>query len=313
VNSLLYPFTLGLLAAVNPCGFPLLPAYLELFVGGSGSPAQRAGRAVSASAWATGGFVALFGTLGVAVQAGWSGLESTSASASRFVMVAVGVGLAGLGLLTVAGRGPKLSLPVLRGREGRTRPVTVGLFGISYGVASIGCALPLFLGGVIAGLGRGGSVHAVAALVAYAIGMGVLLGALALAVALAGPGAGRHLRRAGRLIPAAGGALMITVGSYLTWYWVVDIVSPGRSSWAERLVERVQLDVSTPLGQHAQLIGALLGVALVAALVTGGLAGGRRPQARPGGPSGSAPPAGPASMTLNESMANAPASSRVER
>lgn len=38
VTPVLYAFTLGLVAAVNPCGFPLLPAYLALFAGGEHRP-----------------------------------------------------------------------------------------------------------------------------------------------------------------------------------------------------------------------------------------------------------------------------------
>ena len=31
--TLAYPFSLGLVAAFNPCGFALLPAYLGYFIG----------------------------------------------------------------------------------------------------------------------------------------------------------------------------------------------------------------------------------------------------------------------------------------
>ena len=61
-GPLLYAFTLGLVAAVNPCGFPLLPAYLSLFVGEDtvGRP-QRNLRALGAGASVAAGFVVVFG------------------------------------------------------------------------------------------------------------------------------------------------------------------------------------------------------------------------------------------------------------
>ncbi|MER7173964.1 cytochrome c biogenesis protein CcdA, partial [Streptomyces mesophilus] len=68
------PFALalgaGLLAAVNPCGFALLPAYLSLLVLGE-RPASRATavvRALTATLAITLGFGAVFGIFGLAVQ-----------------------------------------------------------------------------------------------------------------------------------------------------------------------------------------------------------------------------------------------------
>src|SRR5436190_17497209 len=61
--------TAGMLAAVNPCGFALLPAYLSLLVLGDDSPTRTAavGRALAATAAMTLGFAAVFGVFGLAV------------------------------------------------------------------------------------------------------------------------------------------------------------------------------------------------------------------------------------------------------
>jgi cytochrome c-type biogenesis protein len=283
--SLLYPYTLGMMAAVNPCGFPLLPAYLELFVGSSDRdaadpPAARAGRAVTAGAFATVGFLALFGPLGLLTQFGWTALAGHSASVSRYVMAALGVAMVGLGVLTLARRSVKLPLPELGTGIGLRRPVGLVVFGFSYGVASIGCALPLFIGGVAAGFGHATSVRAVSGLLVYGLGMGTILAALAIGIALLGRRAGRHLRTVSRWVPVVGGAILVAVGAYLTWYWILDIVSPGRSFALQRLVNRIQLDISNPIANHARLVGVVLGLVVVGAVVAGGVT---RP-ARPGRP-----------------------------
>ncbi|HEU4426559.1 MAG TPA: cytochrome c biogenesis protein CcdA, partial [Pilimelia sp.] len=59
----------GMLAAVNPCGFALLPAYLSLLVAGDepGGRGAAVGRALLSTAAMTAGFVAVFGTFGVLV------------------------------------------------------------------------------------------------------------------------------------------------------------------------------------------------------------------------------------------------------
>ena len=284
--SLLYPYTLGMMAAVNPCGFPLLPAYLELFVGSrdpdaDDPPAARAGRAVTAGAFATVGFLALFGPLGLITQFGWTALGGHSASLSRYPMAALGVAMVVLGALTLAGRSPKLPLPELGTGAGLRRPVGLAVFGFSYGVASIGCALPLFIGGVAATFGHTTSVRAVSGLLVYGLGMGTILAALAIGIALLGRGAGRHLRAVSRWVPVVGGVILLAVGAYLTWYWIADIVSPGQSFALQRLVNRIQLDISNPIADHARLVGAVLGTVIVAAVVAGGLSRPARPRRAP--------------------------------
>jgi cytochrome c biogenesis protein CcdA len=59
----------GTLAAVNPCGFALLPAYLSFLVIGDGDPGRGSavGRALAATAAMTVGFVAVFGVFGLVV------------------------------------------------------------------------------------------------------------------------------------------------------------------------------------------------------------------------------------------------------
>ena len=273
--SLLYPFTLGMMAAVNPCGFPLLPAYLELFVGPAGerdSAALRSVRAVSAAAYATVGFLVLFGLLGLLTEAGWTALVGRSATVASYSMVVFGLAMVALGVLTLARRSFKLPMPDIGTGSGLRRPAGLAVFGFSYGVASIGCALPLFVGGVAASFSRNGSLRGVSGLLAYGLGMGTILAVLALGIALLGRGAGRILRRLSRWVPVIGGAVLIAIGAYLTWYWVADIAAPGHSFAVQRIVENIQLDIANPIDAHARLIGAVLGAVVIAAVVVGGLA-----------------------------------------
>ena len=60
----------GMLAAVNPCGFALLPAYLSLLVIGDDSPSRGAAarRALALTAAMTAGFVAVFGIFGLVIS-----------------------------------------------------------------------------------------------------------------------------------------------------------------------------------------------------------------------------------------------------
>ena len=67
-----YGFGAGMVAAVNPCGFALLPAYLGLYLGtGDTRVGGRAiPRALAVSAMVTLSFVLLFGAVGLLLSAG---------------------------------------------------------------------------------------------------------------------------------------------------------------------------------------------------------------------------------------------------
>src|SRR5687768_17109480 len=96
----------GILAAVNPCGFAMLPAYVSLLVtGDSGSetpqPWQaRLRRALALTGAMTLGFMALFGAFGLlaAPAADWL------AARLPWLTIVIGLVLLGLGLWLLAGK-----------------------------------------------------------------------------------------------------------------------------------------------------------------------------------------------------------------
>ncbi|MDP9437331.1 MAG: hypothetical protein M3P49_01055 [Actinomycetota bacterium] len=73
-----FAFGAGIVAAVNPCGFAMLPAYLSLYLGSQKegfekrSAVGRAFRAVLIGGVVSLGFVLLFGLAGVVIAAGGS-------------------------------------------------------------------------------------------------------------------------------------------------------------------------------------------------------------------------------------------------
>ena len=277
--ELLYGATLGMLAAVNPCGFPMLPAYLELFTGHrDGVPvAGRVARALGAGAAATVGFLVLFVTVGALVDAGWAGVASTTYLAARWVMVALGAAMVITGVAALAGRPLRLPLPQPGSGVGLRRPVAMVVFGFSYGVASLGCALPLFVSGVATSFDRADPVRGGELFVAYALGMGSVLCALAVVVAVAGPAATRPLRRSSRLVGPAGAALLVAVGVYLVVDWATAIADPTGSNPVTRAVGRAQAWVAALLSAHAALAIGVLAGAVIAGILAVGAAGLRRP------------------------------------
>jgi cytochrome c biogenesis protein CcdA len=216
----------GMLAALNPCGFALLPAYLTLLVTGD-QPNRLVAvlLALKMTAAMTGGFLLVFATFGFVIA-------PVASSAQRYLpWVTVVVGL----LLLVAG-GWLLAGRTLPGPTARTggAAVTGSLgsmfgFGVSYAAASLTCTIAPFLAVVVASF-RSDSIAAGSVLfVLYAAGMGLVVGTAALAVALARQSLVRGARRLGRLVPAVSGLLLVLVGAYVSYYgwWEIRVLRGG--------------------------------------------------------------------------------------
>src|SRR4029453_1056911 len=91
-----------MLAAANPCGFALLPAYLSLLVVGEDAPGRpaAAARALVLTAAMTLGFAVVFGVFGLVI----SPVAGSVQQHLPWFGVAVGLLLAGMGGWLLAGR-----------------------------------------------------------------------------------------------------------------------------------------------------------------------------------------------------------------
>jgi cytochrome c-type biogenesis protein len=205
----------GGLAVVNPCGFPLLPAFLSFYLGADERELPRAPTRVLqgllVGALVAAGFVGLFALVGLPVSFGVAAV----ARAVPWAGLATGALLALAGLITLVGRPVALPVhlhvPVVKER----RLGAMLLFGFGYGAASLGCTLPLFLTLIAAA----GGPDKLSVFVAYAAGTAVVLMALAVLVALAREGIARALRPALPSLSRIAGLLLVIAGGYLVYYW----------------------------------------------------------------------------------------------
>ena len=118
----------------------------------------------------------------------------------------------------------------------RSAPAMVG-FGASYATASLTCSIAPFLALVVASFRAGSTAEGVALYVAYAGGMGLLVGIAAVAVALARRGLVSGLRRTGRWVPRVAGGLLLVVGAYVAWYGIWELRVLGGDSPADPIIE----------------------------------------------------------------------------
>jgi cytochrome c biogenesis protein CcdA len=212
----------GMLAAVNPCGFALLPAYLSLLVLGDDSPTRAVaiGRALTATVAMTAGFAALFGVFGLAVQP----VAGQVQEHLPWFTIAFGLLMTTAGVWLLAGRQLPALTPKLRRAPAVTRSVpSMALFGMAYATASLGCTIAPFLAIVVSAFRSGSTGEGIALFAAYAGGMGLIVGAASLTVALTRATAVTRLRRLGAVAPRLGGGLLLLVGAYVAYYGWYEI------------------------------------------------------------------------------------------
>jgi cytochrome c biogenesis protein CcdA len=265
---LLLAVTAGMLGAVNPCGFALLPAYLSVLVATDRGQAVAIGRALRCTVALTAGYVAVFGAFGLVLAplSGW--LQPRL----PWLTVALGLVLATAGVWLAAGRslpawGRRLPAPRLTGSVG-----SMVLFGAAYAVASLGCAAGPFLALVVSSL-RAGSIGAGLLLfLGYAAGMGLVVGVTAIAVALVRAGVVARLRRAAGLVPRLGGVVLVSSGAYVAYYgsYELRLVNDLRTSGHDPVVA-VASGVQHRLSEVVGRVGAGWLVVLLFGLVLAGV------------------------------------------
>ena len=268
----------GALAAVNPCGFALLPAYLSLLViDDTASRRAAVGRALTLTIGMTAGFVAVFGLFGAVLAPVATWLPE------RLPWFTIGFGLllVLLGGWLAAGR----HLPSLPWRPSRAPTLTrtlpsMVLFGVAYALASLSCTIGPFLAIVVSSLHETSALAAMWLFLAYAVGMGLVVGAAALAIALVRTSLLARVRQAGPVLSRLAGALLLVAGGYVAYYgwYEVRLEAEGARAAGDPVVHAA-LVVQQWLAHGLSTIGVATVVAVFALLLALGLiTRSRRPQ-----------------------------------
>ncbi|MET8525663.1 cytochrome c biogenesis protein CcdA [Micromonospora sp. NPDC005172] len=263
-GPLLLALTAGMLGAVNPCGFALLPAYLSLLVAGATDARGAVGRALTAAAGLTLGYVVVFGAFGLALAplAGWLRPRLP------WLTVVLGLLLVAAGCWLLAGR--RLPAPGWTARAPRlTRSwPSMALFGAAYALASLGCAIAPFLAIVVTSLQAGSTGRGLALFGAYALGMGLVVAVAALGVALLRDSLVARLRVAGALVPRLSGLVLLLAGGYVAWYGRYELrLAAGRREALEDPVIQAASQVQHALADTVDKLGPTVLLATLAALL----------------------------------------------
>lgn len=270
-------FLKGLVAAVNPCAFVLLPTYLAFFLG---TEAQRPGdqratvrRALIVSASVSAGFMTVFVAIGLLSEYVTRWIENNA----KYFTLVIAIVFVAVGLAMLAGRKLPFSTPRLSFERTGRSVGTMALYGVAYAVSSISCTLPLFVTTMVGNGRRDGFGSGVAHAVAYGAGMALIVTSLTVALALANTSLLGALRRGSQHVDRIAAVLVLLSGLYLAYYfWVVEVNED--SSPVTEAIQSVQERVQLTLNDHWQLVAVVLGAIVAGAAV---YASGRRTRTRP--------------------------------
>ncbi|MDR0476698.1 MAG: hypothetical protein LBH14_01990 [Desulfobulbaceae bacterium] len=221
-----YAFGAGMVSAVNPCGFFMLPVYLSLYLGTGEreimllSPWRRFSRALWVALVVTSGFSVIFLACGLIVASG--GLALMHFIPWFALVAAASLMIAGVWMLS----GQSLTLPgigKIAATIGDPRDITTRgffLFGLAYGLASLGCALPIFLALVGGAIAAGGSSLAARQCLVYVAGTGCILIILTMAIAFVKQGMVGVLRKILPHSQKLTALFLLAAGVYIIYYWL---------------------------------------------------------------------------------------------
>ncbi|NOX23467.1 MAG: cytochrome c biogenesis protein CcdA [Actinobacteria bacterium] len=219
-TPLLFAFAAGMAATVNPCGFAMLPAYVSMFLGSDDGEESSVGlgTGLRVGASVTIGFFVLFSVVGLLVSAGLQSLVNYV----PWVALVIGISLFVLGVSVL--RGFKLSARMMNTKAGKGRSFrSMAGFGVAFGTASISCTLPIFLAVVGISTRSSSLLEGWAVFLAYAAGMGLVLTAIAVALATSRQVFVTRMRKILPHVERIGGWLLVTSGLFITYYWGVQL------------------------------------------------------------------------------------------
>lgn len=237
-----YSFILGVMAAVNPCGFVLLPTYLVYYLGTElnredENKTTTLRRGLSVGMAVSSGFIGLFLVVGIISRA----FTTVISENAKYAALVIGIVLVAMGIAMLFGWKLPIAQPDISVERKRTT-WNMFLFGIVYAIASIGCTIGLLISVILGSVNRHGFVSGVISIVLYGLGMGLLVTSLTVALAFARVGLVSTIKKSFKWFDKVSAVFVVLTGLYLSWYWlgaITDRRTDGLTSRVERWQTKV--------------------------------------------------------------------------
>ena len=222
-----FAFGAGMIAAVNPCGFVMLPSYVAVYLlSEKDSPSGmtiRLIRALKVTISMTLGFVIVFGVIGSLVS---FGLRSVIGSLLPWFGMGIGIALIAISGLLLFGFNQfrYSSLPFrLSSMFTIFQTDTIRgyfFFGVSYALVSVGCALPIFMVVVTSTFAGQSILGILMSYINYSLGMGTIIFVVTIITALLRKSLAFSGNLLGSFLNRATVVLLLVAGIYLVFYWL---------------------------------------------------------------------------------------------
>ncbi len=275
-NWIILPFSAGLVAAFNPCGFAMLPTYLTYFLGlddGDANPSLSKSllRGAKVGLALAVGFVTVFGIFGLLFEVILgAGARAVVQNWLWLLTVISGVLVLGLGVAMLRGFQPVLNLPKVNMGTGSREVGSMYLFGVSYGLVSLGCTIGPFLIAVTASTANANTAGAsIWAFLAYALGMASVILFLTMALAAGRNSVASKMRSLLPIINRVSGGLLLVAGFYLVLYGWFERDPINNSNFVIEAVESVQVAITNWITDRPGTLGlSMLGIVIILLVVS---------------------------------------------
>jgi cytochrome c biogenesis protein CcdA len=219
-------YSAGLLTAFNPCGVVLLPSYLLYLLSGRVFPSQWR--------WANGIKAGLLTSLGVSAIFGVASIVLSLVGHVLFRIVPMFSLIMVLFLLILAiftwrgslgfGRIPGTqSLSRLQRFFEQGSALAFITYGLSYGMVSLTCSLPVFMVVIVAHLSTNGMASWLV-YAAFTLGVATVITGLSAVTAVARSLVERVIAQIIPMVQKLSALIMVGAALYLVWYW---LLGPG--------------------------------------------------------------------------------------
>ncbi len=199
----------GASALLSPCGYPMLPGYISYYMGVKSSLRKAVPHGLACAL----GIVTVFSTIGAIASLVGAVinpyipiLELVAGIATVFlgVTMLIEINFSALSL--------PLKAPKRRGTTG------IFLYGVVYGLATLGCSAPIFFAILFWAI-AGGLVSGIITFLIYSIGMGLPMILTTILVAMAKEATLKRIVNVTPWLQKISGVILIIIGIYLIYFY----------------------------------------------------------------------------------------------
>ena len=205
----------GVSALLSPCGYPMLPGYISYYLGSKLSVEKALRGGVTCAL----GLLTVYSVIGVIV----STIGGIVSPYIPFLELVAGVAIIVMGIFMIVEIRfltffEKLRAPINKGLIG------LFLYGIVYGLATLGCSAPIFFSIVFYAIVSGGALFGFVTFIFYAVGMGFPILLTTILVAKAKQLMLKKIMGITPLLQKISGLILIAIGIYLIYFYLNFLV-----------------------------------------------------------------------------------------